>query len=294
MSDRHCGCGQPTRDNAYVCESCLNLLSVALGEVPWLEEQLEISLTKQRASNLGGSGATSQALPWNERASQVKRDLANTLSTWVRAAHEEAVRGNRKTLPTNSLTSMSRWLLDRVDGMAWWEAGWEASEDIQRAHRAAMTCVTYKRASKLFLGRCDALLPHDDTCTCTCHYDERFSCDAGDCHAPTICGGSVYCEEGAELGECAECGATCDAHGKRDAIHQALDAQLFTAAEIANLSPYLGLTWDREKVRKLVNKWASRGRLLPGGHDHEASPRYRYGEVRVLLMQADSTRRSTG
>ena len=56
MSETECRrCGRPARDAAYYCEECGNALSVALGEIPWLDEELEVTISGQRGRATTGT-----------------------------------------------------------------------------------------------------------------------------------------------------------------------------------------------------------------------------------------------
>jgi hypothetical protein len=70
----------------------------------------------------------------------------------------------------------------------------------------------------------------------------------------------------------------------REALRQALDDHLVTAAEAARLASYLGTDRTQEQLRKLVTKWADRGLIEVHGELHEERA-YRFGDVAVRLAQ---------
>jgi hypothetical protein len=97
-------CYRPTPDSAVLCSGCGNKLSVALGEVAALDEQLLITVAKNaKFGNVSGGagkpsepddpdatpGAARRPLPINYDASIMRSSLHNTLSTWVRVLAEE-------------------------------------------------------------------------------------------------------------------------------------------------------------------------------------------------------------
>lgn len=257
-----CMCGRPTRDAAYVCEDCLNDLSRDLNECPGLDEELEITITRQRGAALGGGSANSgeTALPWHDKASEAQRELHNALASWVRVCIEEGVRHQaaHDNAPSDRIMGMSRWLLWRVDGLAFHEAGYEAVREISRATERVRNIVFFKPAPRMYLGACDQI-------------DEEGPCP-----------GDVYARQGQDEGYCELCGQEYPVDQRRADMENQLDDKLFTAAEIAHLATYLGLDADRERVRKLVNQWHKRGQISERGHDGD-SPRFRYGSVRVKL-----------
>lgn len=92
-----CRCGRPTRDAAYVCDDCADLLARSLGEVPWLDEQLEVTVTRTSGIDyrtLGGAKATETPSPVHWAASEARGHLKSLLVSWVRFAHEENVRNS--------------------------------------------------------------------------------------------------------------------------------------------------------------------------------------------------------
>lgn len=269
-----CTCGTPTRDNAYVCENCLTLLANALGDVKWLEEQLEISITRQKGAGMtGGPNSGESALPWNEWASRAERQLRNALGGWVRVCEDSGVRnaGARNDLPADNLSSMATWMLWRVDGLAWHDFGTEVVHDITRAASEAFRCVTWKSEARKYLGSCDEPHPDDETLPCP---------------------GDVYAETDAEFGACDYCATPYPVQQRRDDMRKVLDDRLFTAAEIAGLSVHLGLDLPREVVRKRLNQWSRRDQIAVKGHTPEGDPTYRFGDVEVLLHKENKRRES--
>lgn len=262
-----CTCGRETRDKAYVCEDCLNDLTRDLNEIPGLDEELEVTITRQRGAALtGGHNSGETALPWHDKASEIQRELHSTLAAWVRICTEEHVRNQapHDREPSDRITGMSRWLLWRVDGLAYHEAGYEAVREISRATERVRNIVFYKPQPRMYLGQCEAT-----------HYDGP-------------CPGDVYATQGQLYGYCDLCGDMVTVDKRRSQMERKLDDRLCTAAEIAHLSTYLGLQADRERVRNLVNQWHKRGKIAAGGHDAQQSPRFRYGEVRLMLAALET------
>lgn len=259
----NCTCGKPTKDNAYVCEDCLTALAKALGDVPWLDEELDISITRQKASALGGgSRSRTTPLPWHEKASDAKRALHGLLATWVRFCAEEHVRdrGADAAWPADNLTAMSRWLLWRVDGLAFHDLGGDAVDEITNAVAQGERIVFWRKRERVYLGPCGTALTDESACD-----------------------GDVYADAGQEFGYCQACGFPFKVDARRAALEQQLDDRLCTASEIARLAVYLGLDQSREQVRNRVNQWHSRNRISPNGHNPDGDPVFRYGEVRALL-----------
>jgi hypothetical protein len=265
-----CRCGRPTRDQAYVCDHCADLLAQALGDIPWAVEQLDISITGQRAASTnGGSASADHGLPWHERAATAKRTLHGLLASWVRWCREEQIRNSDPhgdDWPDDNPVSMSRWLLWRVDGLALHDTGPEAVEQITDALAECRRIVLWKRRGRIFLGRCD---------------DQP------------VCMGEVWADEGRDVGICDGCERGYPVAERRQSIEQQLDDRLYTAVEIARLTTFLGLDVPRERVRNQINTWERRGRITARSTGSEGQPLYRYGDIKPLLYaqyaHADAT-----
>lgn len=258
VGEDRCACGQPTRDHAYACDDCGDELARVLGDVPWLAEQLDLTITRQRAKT-PGSGQSGDGAPFHEKASNILAALRNELANTVRVCIDERVRTSAPTddWPADNLPAMSRWMLWRVDGYTRNEGFTETLRTLLRVESNALRAID-REAEKKFLGWCS-------------------ECNIG----------AVYAHGDATEGYCAErdCRAEYDTATARAALEDALDDRLCTASEIARLATYLGLPTSRDRVRNLVTQWNRRGRLVAHTGDE---PRYRYGEVRVLLAAAYS------
>ena len=256
-----CRCGRPSRDAAYFCDDCAHALSVALGEVPWLDEELDITITRQKGATYNGSTArgSERPSPVNWGASEAKGHLRAVLVSWARFCDEEGVRNAspHPGLPADNLPALSRWLLWRVDGLSLLDIGPEAVDEITDAVAQCHRRID-RPADRQYLGTCDM-------------------CDDG----------RLYARPGSRWAKCDECEAATEAEALRTKLLDELDDRLCTAAEIAHLSTYLGLRADRETVRKRINQWHARKRI-----EREAAfsdePTFRFGIVRRLLEHEES------
>lgn len=255
-----CACGQPTRDNAYGCDDCAGELSRFIATIPWLVEQLDITIVRDRAKRPGGGDTE---LMWNDHASRARRRLVALLVKAVRlcqvarVAHQSPDDTTPPTTPPD-LEAISRWLLWRVDGLL----------HVQVFPHLLRACMQTERA---IMGAID------------CGPDLIY---LGVCTKDTDgepCNGSVYAVLGEPNGNCQACRATWATDPSRENLYRELDSMLCSAAEIARLSTYLGVPATRDQVRKLVNQWHTRGRLAARGHDASENPLFLYSEVRTLL-----------
>lgn len=258
----HCACGTPTRDQAYGCDHCAGELERVFAEAPWLAEQLDATITRQRAA--AGGASSPDSLPWNDKAARILADLRKHLTATVRLCDQYDVR-NQSPYPGgpdgDSVHALSAWLLWRVDGLTFRPEFTDTLKTALRVEADALLAID-RGPDLLFLGVCDA---RDDD---------------------GLCGGAIYARAGDELGKCRACRAEYDTARYRGNLEQALDDRLCTASEIAHLATYLGLPSraTRDRVRNLVNQWHKRGRIKAVGGKGEA--RFRYGDVIVLLAAA--------
>jgi hypothetical protein len=264
MSDQTCRCGKPTRDAAYVCDQCGHDLSVALGEVPWIETEIEVTITRQKGVDYrtkGGTAASERPSPVVWGASEARTHLKALLVSWAKFCHEDGVRNQSPVdgLPADNLTALSRWLMWRVDGLALLDIGPDAVDEITSAVAHCRRLVD-RPADRQYLGECKV------------------------CHAVGD-DGALYGRPGSSLATCDNCGDAIDAEQLRAALLASLDDRLCTAAEIARLSTYLGLKADRNRVRQRINQWHKRGRI--GSESMLEEPAFRFGTVYAMLVADD-------
>lgn len=108
----NCACGKPAPD-AFLCRACSLRLERALGDLPALIADLDITLTRQAvigAHSDGGKPAKkdAQPLPFHHKAGDVRADLRHTLVTAIR--HLTEARGIAEG-PADNTPAMARWLL---------------------------------------------------------------------------------------------------------------------------------------------------------------------------------------
>lgn len=100
------------------------------------------------------------------------------------------------------------------------------------------------------------------------------------------CGTTLYALPWRSVVECPEqrCKLRWDVAKSRNILRDALREKLFTAAEAAHLAA----SWDErssEQIRKLINKWSERGRIVAHG-TVEGAPAFRFGDVLDRLVEA--------
>lgn len=269
MSETTCqACERTTRDDAYLCDHCVEEFDKALGDVTWLDTELETTITRQRgAATNGGSRSATTPLPWHERASAAQRDLHALLVSWVRFCVAEGVRGLPTWEPADRLPSLARWMLHATRGLALHELGPDAFAELTDAVASCRSVVFWKRKSRVYLGKCEQVVRDPET------DDVILAC----------CPGDVYAEEGEQVGHCEECEQGVTVVIRQAEINKRLEDKLFTAAEAATAATYLGLHADRDRIRKRINQWHTRGRVLPARREGD-DVWFRYADLRPLLF----------
>lgn len=230
-----CTCGKPTRDNAYICDDCLDQFAKVLGDVTWLDDELETSVVKEKGIDYSATGArgTETPLLFNAAASTARDNLTTALWTLVRFCVEEQIRASdpMTTLPDRNIIAMSRWLLWRVDGLAY--------NDL--AHELIATTTTA-------VNTCQKIIDRPP--------DRRY---AGPCNE---CKRDLYHRPDATEVTCAGCGQRWDV-GEQQAwtngqILEFLTGRLVTASEGAKYLGRLGI----EVKQETIGKWRERKRIV--------------------------------
>lgn len=252
----------------WLCDDCQAAFTRTLGDLGALDDELAVTITRQRAAaTTGGPRSSDTALPWHERAGDAQRTLHGLLVSWVRFCAEEDVKGPRVEDPADHIDSLAEWLSTRVHGLALLDIGPEAMDEITNAAAECHRIVFWKRRNRVYLGSCGAVETDDEG-------------NEGD-----PCPGEVYADEGEPVGFCDECNQGATVVVKRAALEDELDARLYTAAEIARLSTFLGLDAPREQVRKRVLYWHRHKLVEQRGTTADGFPMFRYGEVRGMLYK---------
>lgn len=234
MNETVCNCGKPTRDQAYTCDDCLSRLTKALAEIPWLAGELETTIQQQRGIDyraLGGAPSNEKPMPYNLPAAEARRTLRTAMHTAVRFCTEEHIRhqSSSNAAPVDSLESLSRWLMWRVDGLGFSDMGWVFANDIVEAS-----------------GRCRHLVDRKP--------ERRY---AGPCE----CGRDLYHKPGAVQVQCKDCERTYDVGELMTWMRSQVLGRLVTVQEGATLLGRFAL----ETPKRVIYGWEERGRLVAKG-----------------------------
>ena len=242
-------CDRPVGDG-YTCQRCADRLSVALGDVPALWEQLDIVLTRQaRYSDPEGRGGE-KALPYNLKASELGTALRGLLNTWCRLIAEE--RG--KDLPDDNPAAVACWLLNHVTWLRHHRAGSEAVEELVDAVNSVRRIVD-RPAERIYAGPCQD------------------------------CGGDMFGKPGAASVECRPCGLNYDVAEMVTWMRNEARGRLVTAKESIVLLGRFGLPLSQ----KTIEKWYQRKRLTSPSEDRDGKRLYLFDDV-WLLAAGDTPR----
>lgn len=149
---QNCPCGQPSPD-AFLCKSCSLRLERALGDLPALIADLDITLTRQAVTGPQSDGkAADTPPPLHIGAAVVASDLRYTLATSIRYLTE--ARGITEA-PTDNPPSMARWLLRYADSIRLDPAGPDIAGDIHGITHRIVTVIDLPRTRGRFkVGMC--------------------------------------------------------------------------------------------------------------------------------------------
>jgi hypothetical protein len=164
-------CDRPVGDQAFLCQHCCDDLARAIGDLPAIMDELDVTVTRQSVSGVdnGGRRSAEKPLPFNPAASEVLDLARNTITTWARAIGDESGRPMRGDGTSNNaiciyLVGSLPWLRSKQWST---ELRGQISDVRTKAYR-----IIDKPADRVFAGPCDICgadmycRPGDDTVTC--------------------------------------------------------------------------------------------------------------------------------
>jgi hypothetical protein len=251
-----CACGKPTRDDAYICDDDLDSFARLLGEVPWIDDEIDTTIAKLRAATSGGSASAETALPYNAEASKRAGALRTALVTLVKFCDEEGVRSSDPSdgLPANTVVAMSRWLMWRVDGLAFNDMAEEFIADASAAIRDCQRIIDLP-PERAYAGPCP-------------------ECKRDLYHRPTAA--QVKCPGCGQRWDVGEVNAW-----MQDRIREHMEDRLVTSREGATLLSRFGL----ETGQRTIDKWHERGKVSEAGHDAKGRRLFRWDELLTLAAR---------
>ena len=142
----------------FLCTLCAKELHALLADLPWLCEQLEVTVVRQDKLATGVIGRSSDnPSPINIGAMELSRNLHNQLGTIVRDLHE--TRG--KTPDTRAWTTpaMARWLYAHTSAIACSDDAGQIMREVRSGTEAVLTVIN--RVSRMWCGPCATVVGHN-------------------------------------------------------------------------------------------------------------------------------------
>lgn len=286
-SQRRCRIHDEPVGQASICRSCVRRLERDLGDIPALDEELEITETRQAVGGArNGSRATTTPLPYSWATDHDRIDIRLTLAYWVHELGPEQLivggpvcalcqHGSCATFrhdlwPAYNATALSSWLLSRVGRLAQHPQGDVIADEIGYAVHQAYRAID-RRPDRWYAGPCRS---------------EYVTADLG----AACCLHQLYVEPDAETFTCPQCATEFETVDRKTDLLAWTEDQLFTATWIAGFVSVMAGTVTPERIWK----WAERGRLTAKGVDAMGRPTYRVGDVidRLSEDMANAERRS--
>lgn len=249
-------CTRPTRDAAYVCDDCLDGFAKALGDITWLDDELDTTIGKQRGATSGGTPSAEKPLPINVPASEARDRLRHELVMLVRFCSEEGVRASDPSddLPENTIVALSRWLLWRVDGLAFNDMAAQFIDDVSAAVQKCQRIIDLP-PERSYAGPCPE------------------------------CKRDLYHRPAATDVKCPGCGQTYDVGEvvtwMQERIKDHMTDRLVTAREGSTLLSRFGL----ETGQRTIDKWCERGKVTSTGHDAKGHRLFRWEDLLALAAR---------
>lgn len=256
-------CDRPS-DGWIVCATCGRHLSEVLNDMGWMLEELDNVITGQvRYVTEASAKSAETPMPFDPKASDTRAYLVGEISTSVRLIED----ANGWDSGATTDRGAALWLAHRVSAVRLHVAGGDIVDGIMRWWAAAQWVID-RPLQRQFLGDCATDWQGND------------------------CGGRIYGRASKPEAKCDTCGGVYQAEALRAHLLKELDDRLASAAEIARLSTYLGLTQARDQVRKRINQWASRGQLVE--HTKDGETVFRFGEIYPRLLIEEAKRHAGG
>lgn len=265
MTAQLCGCTRPVRAGYIICDTCRADLEQHLAEMAWLDEQLDISLTRVKGVDYrAGSEPRSSnetPLPWNDRASRARHQLKNELVGWFRIMW---IKGER--IPADNIVDIAAWLQCHLNEIAMRDDAWEIREGVELATNIAKNAIDMT-PPKSYVGPCEGAIE-----------------DYGDEIIEVECPGSIFLNETTNSAECGKCRRAYDpvAAIKSRNLKLAQDGKMLTLVEAANYT-HRALGQPEARVLNTLKSWQKqRGNrppmIHPAGHV-EGVAVYRYQDL---------------
>jgi hypothetical protein len=142
----------------FLCQLCTKELGALLGDLPWLLDELEVTVIRQDKLSTGVIGRSSDnPSPINVGAMELSRNLRGQLGTIMRGLLEDrGIRPDRKPW-SNSL--MAEWLGRNLNAIACDEDAGRVFTEIRAGREAVLAVIN--RVSRMYCGPCTTVVSHN-------------------------------------------------------------------------------------------------------------------------------------
>lgn len=238
--------------NGFLCRNCTDVLTRDLKAIPWLLEELEVTLSRQdRLSEGSDRSSDEQPLPLNMRAVEVRIDLNAVLAAW--ALHTAGrFDGLDRTVVWTELR-LAQYLLAHVGDLLTDPAAGQCADEISDIRRRAQRAID-KPVQQVFAGPCD------------------------------LCARDLYAHPSKAEVKCKnpECEAIYPIEARRRWLLGKAEDQLLPATE---MSRALSGLLQKPITGSMLRGYAHRGRITAHPPIKKDGPAlYRVGEVRDILL----------
>jgi len=142
----------------FLCQLCSKELSALLGDMPWLLDQLEITVIRQDKLSTGVIGRSSDnPSPINVGAMELARNIRGQFSTIIRDLCE--VRGINPPLKAWSNSTMAEWLGRNISAISCSESAGQVYREMRTDTDAILAVIN--RFSRMYCGPCTTVVGHN-------------------------------------------------------------------------------------------------------------------------------------
>ncbi|MCO4257388.1 hypothetical protein [Pseudarthrobacter cellobiosi] len=250
--------GKPLINNAVICSDCTNAIDRALGDLDWLLDELDTTMTRQTKTRpaRGNHASDGPPMPYNVRASDTARDLRILLKDWVSLVAEGlAAEGKFVALPTPATAkTLSSWLMHHVTWLSRHAAAPDAYSEIVGAVNNIRRTIDIAPDVR-YIGPCYSVINNVE------------------------CPETLYGIEGQDDVKCRTCGTVWDARARTLEALAHAEKVAQDATTLSRSFALKGIALDTDRIKK----WGQRGHLHRHGTSHRGYPTYIVAHVARLV-----------
>jgi len=251
--------GKPLTRPAVICTVCTGTLDRALGDLDWLLDELDTTMTRQTKTRpaRGNQTIDGPPMPYNVRASETARDLRILLKDWVSLVAEGlATEGKFVSLPTPATAkTLSSWLMHHVTWLSRHDTAPDAYSEIVGAVNNIRRTIDIAPDTR-YIGPCYAVVDGQE------------------------CQDTLYSVGDTGTARCKTCGTTWDAKARTLETLAHADTVAQDATTLSRSFALKGIALDTQRLKN----WTNRGHLTPAGTSHRGHKTYIIAHVARLIQ----------